>query len=95
MNFTSVDKYWGYDSGVRESHFEPPEWYKRIYDNKTFYYIDICENNKNEYILYLPALLRDSYYNMFGADYNFSDLRTAKQRVDLFLDKLIKLKAFL
>jgi hypothetical protein len=35
------------------------------------------------------------YHLMFGDKIEFSNLNSAKQRVDLFLDKLSRLKAFL
>jgi|GEM_PF-2690288 hypothetical protein len=47
------------------------------------------------YLFHADAFPRPEYYSMFGNDIEFSDVYSAKQRVDLFIDKLLKLKAFL
>ena len=52
----------------------------------------------NEWIISFPCsipMLFENYKNMFNVDEAFISADGAKQRVDLFLNKLIKLKAFL
>lgn len=46
------------------------------------------------YINFKYGILKKEYVSMYGSDFKFISAETAKDRVDTFLDKFLKLKAF-
>lgn len=85
-----LDWKYGHPSGYK------PRWYREFRNSIGVGYLYITQNKEsNSYFILMPCFLEE--YSIFFPDncFSFDTIDDAKDRVDSFLNKFSKLKAFI